>query len=268
MSLTSKRFFPIISAAKFTDMSRLSTATTLLVAGIAIAMAGCEWRTGALDAEERQEQALRRARELRAVPEQAVEAYRRLLDDNPRMAVAHLDMALLLHDNIKDYVGAVYHYRRYLELRPGAEKAAMIAARIQDALRRFAGQTQGDRPATNTVAGVSTDTSILLDENASLKLEVARLTQELESLRTRPAAVQPPEPPARIVVAPPPEPPPPKQPSAKARTYKVRPRDTLYSISEAVYGDRTQWTRILDANATLLRGEPRRLREGMELTIP
>jgi tetratricopeptide (TPR) repeat protein len=266
MSLTSKRFFPIIRAGNITDMSGLNTAAALLVTGIAIALAGCDWRTGALDAGERQEQALRRARELRAVPEQAVEAYRRLLDDNPRMAVAHLDLALLLHDNIKDYVGAVHHYRRYLELRPGAEKAAMIAARIQDATRRFASQIKGGQPATNAVAGVSLDTAVLLDENASLKLEVARLTQELESLRARPAVVQPPEPPSRVVADTAPQPP--KPPAAKARTYKVRPRDTLYSVSEAVYGDRTQWTRILDANATLLRGEPRRLREGMELTIP
>ena len=56
--------------------------------------------------------------------------------------------------------------------------------------------------------------------------------------------------------------------AAQHRTHKVRQKETLYSIADTVYGDRTQWKRILDANSVDLNGDPKRLREGMELTIP
>lgn len=248
------------------------TSHALAVSAVAFCLAsgGCGWGTSFLDSEERQEEALKRARDLRAVPEQAVAAYRKILDRNPRIAVAHLDLALLLHESTKDYVEAIHHYRRYLEMRPDTQKAAMIYARIQDATRRLAGQLQGGSSTTTAVAGVALDVAVLLEENAALKLEVARLTQELESAHAKrePARVEPGQPAVEPVPAIVPAAEPRKPPQVKARTYRVRQGDTLYSIAETVYGDRTQWTRLLEANGALLRGEPRRLRANMELTVP
>lgn len=252
-----------------TTIMRVLTVATVMVG------AGCDRSAAVRDADERGEVALKQARAKREVPAQAITAYRQILDDNPRMALAHLDLALLLHDSAKDYVGAIHHYRRYLELRPDAQKASMINGRIQDATRRFAIQARGDGQVTNAVTGgLSLDMARIVEENASLKIEVARLTQELESLQTQ-APVRVP-----VVEQPPPKPPasvehaqaPPSAGklagSTKPRMYKVRPRDTLSSIAESFYGDRSQWKRILDANGSVLKSDPKRLREGMELSIP
>lgn len=248
-----------------------------LVLATSVLSTGCRRSAAVLDAEERQDQALQRARSLRIVPEQAVEAYRGLLDNDPRMAVAHLDLALLLHDNIKDYVGAIYHYRRYLALRPDADKAAMVAARIQDATRRFGAQAQGETPATNKAAtGMPLTTAMLLEENAALKLELARLTQEVESSRAHgdrdrvdggeaAAAADVASKPQLTTTGPRK---PPAERVSRARTHKVKAKETLSSIAESVYGDRSQWKRIFEANLQQMKGDPNRLREGMELTIP
>lgn len=245
------------------------TIVGLLLASLAVV--GCDRTAADYDAEERGDSALKRARAKRSVPSEAVQAYREILDRNPRMGSAHLDLALILHDGMKDYVGAIYHYRRYLELRPDAQKAAMIEARIQEATRRFAGHSQGtERSAGTKGTGVSVDTARLLEENASLKIEVARLTQELESLRTSegPQTVSgeqtPVKPVSTTLVVRTQVP----APSARIRTHKVRPKETLLGIAETVYGDRNQWKKILEANGSLLKGDPKRLREGMELVMP
>jgi tetratricopeptide (TPR) repeat protein len=247
----------------------------MLPAVLAITLAGCDRTAAVYDTEERGDQGLQQARSKRVVPAEAIEAYRQILDRSPRMALAHLDLALLLHDSAKDYVGAIYHYRRYLELRPDAQKSSMIVGRIQDATRRFAGQSRASEPIASTPgSGLSVDAAKLVEENASLKIEVARLTQEVESARIHgpervPAVEQPRDKPVAVV----------EQgraslstpattAAAKHRTHKVRQKETLYSIADTVYGDRTQWKRILDANSVDLNGDPKRLREGMELTIP
>lgn len=50
-----------------------------------------------------------------------------------------------------------------------------------------------------------------------------------------------------------------------AKTYIVRPGDTLMSIAAALYGDGGQWRRIADANRI---EDPRRLTPGRTLSIP
>jgi nucleoid-associated protein YgaU len=101
---------------------------------------------------------------------------------------------------------------------------------------------------------------------------VARLTQELESLPTHgperaSAAERSTEKPAEAGERAR-EAQPAPMPAATVKTHKVRQKETLSGIAGAVYGDRNQWKRILDANSVQLKGDPKRLREGMELTIP
>ena len=85
--------------------------------------------------------------------------------------------------------------------------------------------------------------------------EIARLNSELEqALQPRPAARA--RPPAEPATAP-----------APARTYRVRSGDTLWSIADELYRDRTQWHKIFEANKDKL-GESGRLQVGQILTIP
>ncbi|MBN1557066.1 MAG: LysM peptidoglycan-binding domain-containing protein, partial [Lentisphaerae bacterium] len=66
-----------------------------------------------------------------------IDLLERVLHGDPDNARAHLDLAILLHDQRRDFVGAIYHYRRYVELRPGTEKAEMIQHRIRVAEQLF-----------------------------------------------------------------------------------------------------------------------------------
>ena len=54
---------------------------------------------------------------------------------------------------------------------------------------------------------------------------------------------------------------------APGTTYTVRVGDTLYRIAESVYGDRSRWRDILDANRAQL-PSPSALKPGMVLVIP
>ena len=56
-------------------------------------------------------------------------------------------------------------------------------------------------------------------------------------------------------------------PADSTRTYRVSPRDSLWSVAEATLGDGGRWREILDANRQLIT-DPDILDDGIELTIP
>lgn len=55
---------------------------------------------------------------------------------------------------------------------------------------------------------------------------------------------------------------------SSGKTYTVQQGDTLYGISQRVYGAGSKWETILKNNRALLRGDPKRLAPGMVLQIP
>ncbi|MBP5226433.1 MAG: LysM peptidoglycan-binding domain-containing protein [Kiritimatiellae bacterium] len=55
----------------------------------------------------------------------AIRLLKQLLASEPQIFSAHFQLATLLQDYAKDYVGAIHHYIAYLELRPDAEKASV-----------------------------------------------------------------------------------------------------------------------------------------------
>jgi LysM repeat protein len=52
------------------------------------------------------------------------------------------------------------------------------------------------------------------------------------------------------------------------RTYIVQPGDTLYFIAKKMYGEGAAWRKILSANEDILRGDPSRIKVGMQLKLP
>lgn len=57
-------------------------------------------------------------------------------------------------------------------------------------------------------------------------------------------------------------------PAAGGNTYTVVKGDTLIGIARKVYGTESDWKRILEANASLLKGDASALQPGMKLVIP
>jgi nucleoid-associated protein YgaU len=56
--------------------------------------------------------------------------------------------------------------------------------------------------------------------------------------------------------------------TAAPNTYTVQKGDTLIELSRKFYGNDAEWKRILEANATTLKGDAKAIAPGMKLVIP
>ncbi len=68
----------------------------------------------------------------------AIDSYHRALEIDSGLPKAHLELGLLFDQYREDYIRAIYHYRRYLELRPEAEKRPYIEELIRLAQLSYA----------------------------------------------------------------------------------------------------------------------------------
>lgn len=157
--------------------------TRFLLAGVMVTIlaSGCHRTDVAeMDARDRESPLLRRAQECQQIGDLdgSIRFYEQSLQDNPRLVSAHMDLAVLLQDHRKDYMGAIYHYRRYEALRPATEKQAMIRDRIRVAEQLLAAQllNRGD-------VAVSRD-------QQKLVAEIERLNQRLSRIEGEKAALQ------------------------------------------------------------------------------
>lgn len=172
---------------------------------------GCEERTvAAQEASERTDTLFRKAIDAETIADfdTALRLYQELVQDKPRIASAHLQLAILLHDKKEDYMGAVYHYNRYLALQPESEKRAMVQDRIQKAeqlltsqlFRRVGNQIQGfteaellkakenlERELTHAQAELSRANEQILEgqkKSRELETQVEQLRKLVAQLRT------------------------------------------------------------------------------------
>lgn len=244
-----------------------------------------EW----MDARDRGEPLLKRARTRRSEGDidGAIALYRQALRTEQRMALANLDLGLLLHDEKKDYLGAVTHYTRYLEARPDTDKSEMIRKRRQLALQSLVAEQAPDVRPSGVAAKASPDDETrkentelaaalqrarkdqetaqdavaraeeLEARNVELESVVRRLENEMAELKIVHATA--------LTAAPA------RTDRAAARpgkrTYEVMPGDSLSSIAAGVYGDGSKWRTLYDANRDTL-GNSQTVKVGQILTVP
>ena len=110
----------------------------------------------------------------------AVDAFNKALRADPDSAPAHIELALLYDDKVRDPAAAIYHYQRYLELRPRDPQAGWIQQRVENCKQDLAKTVMLPVPP-----GMQRDIQQLYDENKRLTDENKRL-QAL--LGNRPAA--------------------------------------------------------------------------------
>jgi Tfp pilus assembly protein FimV len=226
---------------------------------------------------------------------------REALDTFPTMARPHLDLALLLQDHNQDFIRAIYHFQRYLELRPNTEKDAMIRERIALAKRELVlslrqeiavdmeiGAASGVSEEVETVVEPSDERPNIETDNMIAQLEsdisdmrlslaererlleqrqnqIAELEESVTSLQEQLewARVEASTASAQFASAPENN----TDDEAGTRTYAVRANDSLSVIAKRVYGDATKWRVIQDANREVL-GDSEMLRIGQVLEIP
>ncbi|MGE9289815.1 MAG: LysM peptidoglycan-binding domain-containing protein [Puniceicoccales bacterium] len=194
--------------------------------------------------------------------EQALLAFLRVIDNRTDSPESHLEAGLIYLNDMNQPILAIYHFMKFLELRPEAMQAPEVESLIDTAKKEFA-RTLPGRPFQSGVE--QTDLLEVVErqraENNHLKSRISGLERENQELRGRIASLSNSS--SRGT--------PTQTRTANAGTeravYVVQPGDTLSSIARKVFGSSARWEEIFQANRDLLRS-PNDLRVGQELQIP
>jgi tetratricopeptide (TPR) repeat protein len=222
---------------------------------------GCRRSAGTLDKWEERDPLLKRALARKQVQDidGAIDLCTKALERKPDLARAHLELGYLYDSARQDYVRAIYHYERYIELRPDAQKKKLIEDLIYQAKLSFA-------------ASLPVQPEGAVEEITILKREIDSLKSQLKAQRQKGASAS-----EETEAAPakgraakssaPITPPTPAPPQPAVGSYVVQPGDTLSSIASSVYKDSSKWQVIYEANrGTLSSAES--VRAGQTLIIP
>jgi len=195
--------------------------------------------------------------------DEAIRQFETALKHNGELARADLELALIYHQQKKNYVRAIYHYEQYLKKRPDSEKCNLILGWIEQAKISFAAQIG------QTAGNISEELVRLTRENNLLRKQLEKTADTLTATPT----VNPAPTPKPPVEKPTPTPVSKKPveriqtPAPTTGTYKVLPGDTLSRIAKAVYGDSGKWKEIYGANLDKMSSE-NDLKAGQTITIP
>jgi tetratricopeptide (TPR) repeat protein len=184
--------------------------------------------------------------------------YQQVVRAVPDAARAHLELGLLYDEKLGDPIGAIYHYREFLELEPNSNRRDIVESYIERAKLTLAAQLP-QAPATDPA-----ELTRLQTENAMLRGRIAELERAAAAvpggadLPAQLPAAPPPASAAAATAAP---------PAPAPRTHVVQRGDTLQSLALRYYGSRAGWEKIYAANRTVLASKDQ-LRVGQQLIIP
>lgn len=209
----------------------------------------------------------------------AATLYQRALWVDPELAQAHLELGLLYDDKLQDPIGAIYHYRCYIQLRPNSEKRQLVEDYIDRAkISLVARLPQSPVVDPAVLTRLQNEKAALVQENMALQARVMELEKLLTQVNRAAAATPSLPPPASVAAAPAaarhgvnagaelPQRPAPAEPVA-SRQHVVQRGETLQSIALRYYGTRAAWDRIYQANRTVL-ADKNQLKAGQVLAIP
>jgi tetratricopeptide (TPR) repeat protein len=261
------------------------------LAALLLLPAACERSGTVTDAEAEREVNYQRAKKLAEQHDfqGSAEFYKRALSVNPDFATAHLELGLLCDDKLGDLIAAIYHYGRFLELRPDSEKKQLVEDFIERAKLSYAAKLpQSPIVDPGELTRLQNEKAALLQENAMLRTRVAELqkaastaettvgtpaVQVASSLATASAATvaaTAPAPATGIIMAAAPIPLATESSSSESphpHLYVVQKGDTLQSLALRYYGTRAGWERIYQANRSGLPSKDQ-LKVGQQLVIP
>lgn len=209
--------------------------------------------------------------------EDALRAFERVIEARRDAPESHLEAGYIYLRTMKDPNSAIYHFNRYLRLKPQSQQATQVRQLIETAQKEFARQLpaqpyEGDLDRMDLMDLVKA----LKQENDNLKRELMAASARVEQLenvvgqarRPTQAQISTPSiqsrPPAPVPEAPAMQAP---NPSDAPRTYTVQSGDTLSAISERFYGTPSRWIDIYQANRDRLSSESA-LRVGQSIRIP
>lgn len=115
-------------------------------------------------------------------PAAAVADYEAALGLNPKLAGAHYELGILYGDKLSEPVGAIFHFKKFLELAPTSDKADQVRAWIDKQSQTFAASLP------NSPAQSADDYAKLQADNAALKKQVDDAAKTIAQLQGQLAA--------------------------------------------------------------------------------
>lgn len=151
----------------------------LLILSLALLLgtAGCDFLTGTQDAENNALLAEANARRRALDYQGAIALLDKALDADPGLARAHFELGLIDYNDVQDYPGAIYHFRKLLQLRPNWPQRDAVEAFIRASTIEIAKTAPLDPQTPRTERYISK----LLSTNGVLRAENGKLRQQLQS---------------------------------------------------------------------------------------
>jgi LysM repeat protein len=178
----------------------------------------------------------------------AIKLYEAALDGTAKTAEAHYKLAVIYDDKLKSPLDALHHFQRYLELAPTGPHAKDAKDYEKEGNRRLAETMNKGSLLTQE------DAVRIKKENLELRMQIVNLKAQ----KSAPAVAATPG--AKTEATQKPIPP-------GARTYVVKPGDTLGSIAARFYKNKARWKEIQNANFYPMAGTAP-IRPGQTLVIP
>ncbi len=218
----------------------------------------------------------------------AAEAFERALEANSRSASAHFELGLLFEQPLNDPATAIFHFERFLKLRPTSDRAEIVRQRVNNCKMELAKLflIAPNAPSVQKeMDKLKTEVERLGLENNQLRRHVEVLSSQATARGVAPAPAAPAAAtalaamvPAKKTAAPPTSAPPlmpvaariPEAPATKpakasapsTRTHAVKKGDIPETIARQ-YGVKLE--ALLAANPNL---DPKRMKIGQAVSIP
>jgi Tfp pilus assembly protein PilF len=221
-------------------------------------LCGCNKDTQGLDEKEERNPLIRTGQAYMEIKNwnKAETAFKQAIENKPTMARPHLDLALIYQQYKLNYIHAIYHYDRYLELRPNAEKAGFIKEQREKVEQALAVQYIQQSKGVGQV-----ELKQLQQENSELKRQLAALHKSTPAITATQLGSEAQKSVTETV---------PKSvtPVGKAthQIYTVVAGDNLTKIAKKFYGD-GDYEAIYEANKDRMKSSGD-LRIGQTLIIP
>ena len=226
---------------------------TIIQAGLAVLCLALATGCGRVSDERREarNRHLRRAEAAKQAQDidRAIALCEKALERRPGLALAHRELGLMLDNYRQDYVPALYHYQRYLQLRPDSPNRADIESLIQHCRVSFAAQ-------------IAESPDELKRDLQARDARIRALEREVFALRASAPAAAPPAVAASAVPA--------AAPAAgapPAQVHVVQAGENLGAISTRYYGTPSRWKDIFNANRDKV-PDANNVRVGTRLDIP
>lgn len=251
---------------------------------------GCDANSSQVAREEDEPQFVRGREEIKKGNyKEALNAFLKVTEKRRDAAESHLDIGNIYLYHLNDPIPAIYHFRKYLELKPDTKQSQRVRSCIDTAQKRFAATLPGNPFDVNTqTLEIEEAIRTAKAENLELKQQLAQALKKIELLEAN----------QRVAVASAASQSPRQDEGARESTqsqaaqarqnaqqqqrqaqaaprvsndtppsYTVQTGDTLSSISRRFYGSEARWRDIYNANRDKL-PSPQSLKPGQILRIP